>query len=136
MKTISVTGDHNPILELNNFVLSNTKLEVTGYFNGKERGDQHCGSYPEFVVTEYKAVGPVSRCTTYGDIYMDELLILFPAELPESDLVPIDYKNNISLLKTISPEECRKVPENDQCLSNESLANSCDLQEYWCCMNE
>ena len=133
LQTVSVIGDSSPLLELNEFVLSNTTLEVTGYFTGESKDDQHCGSYPEFVVTKYKAAGSVSRCTTYGDIYMDESLILFSEELPENELAPIDYKKNTSLLKTISPKECREVSKNDQCLGNETLANSCDQQEFWCC---
>jgi hypothetical protein len=134
LQSVSVIGEHNPILELNEFVLSNTVLEVSGYFNGKNDNDLHCGSYPEFVVAGYKASGPVSRCTTYSDIYMNELLILFPQELPKSKLAPMDYKKNSSLLKITSLKNCREISKNDQCTSNETLANSCDQQEFWCCI--
>jgi hypothetical protein len=134
LQSVSVIGELNPILELNEFVLSNTVLEVSGYFNRKNDNDLHCGSYPEFVVTGYKASGPVSRCTTYSDIYMNELLILFPQGLPKSKLVPMDYNKNLSLLITISLKNCREISKNDQCTSNETLANSCDLQEFWCCI--
>ena len=134
LQSVSVIGEHNPILELNEFVLSNTVLEVSGYFNGKNDNDLHCGSYPEFVVTGYKASGLVSRCTTYNDIYMNELLILFPQGLPKSKLVPMDYNKNLSVLTTISLKNCREISKNDQCTSNETLANSCDLQEFWCCI--
>jgi hypothetical protein len=134
-QSVSVIGEHNPIHELNEFVLSNTKLQVSGYFNGKNDSNQHCSSYPEFVVTGYKAAGGVSRCTTYSDIYNNEFLILFPQELPKSELAPMDYKKNLSLLKTTSLKNCREISKNDQCTSNETLANSCDLQEFWCCIN-
>lgn len=135
-ETVSVTGDNNPLLELNPFVLSNTTLNVSGYFNGKNKNDPHCGSYPEFVVTEYQAAGPVSRCTTYGDIYMSELLILFPQDLPKNTFAPIDYRKNTGMLKTTSSDNCRKTPKNSRCASNETSANSCDLQEFWCCINK
>jgi len=135
LQSVSVIGEHNPIHELNVFVLSNTMLKVSGYFNGKNDNDQYCGSYPEFVVTGYKAAGSVSRCTTYSDIYINELLILFPQELPKSKLVPVDYKKNLSLLKTTLSKKCREISKNDQCTSNETFANSCDLQEFWCCRN-
>ncbi len=110
-------------------------LEVNGYFNGKNKVDHNCDSYPEFVVTEYRAAGPVSRCTAYGDIYMDEVLILFPQELPKSELAPIDYRKNTSLLNETSIENCLQISKNEQCASDETLANSCDLYEYYCCSN-
>lgn len=134
--SVSIVGEHNPILELNKFVLSNTTLKITGYFNGKNAVDQHCASYPEFVITGYKAAGPVSRCTTYGDIYINELLILYPHGLPKNKLAPLDYNKNISLLKTTPLVNCHEISKNDKCTSSQSLANSCDFQQFWCCINE
>lgn len=128
----------NPVLELKQYVLSNTQLRVRGYFN-ENRSSQiqtrDCSPAPEFTIIDYQADGNVSRCTTTEQWLLMESVLSFAKDLPDNQFSESDFLHTkeSGKVKTFPLQQCHAVSAPGTCKNNEWPANSCDLTEFWCC---
>ncbi len=133
-KSIAVQAIGNsPIYQLRHIVLVNTKLNVSGYFTGKHIDDHHCGNYPEFYVTDFSSAGSVTRCSSVADWVMYERVVLYPPNLPENELINIDFNKHSGLLTEVPSSQCRTVNKETICNPGEAPASVCGEDVQLCC---